>query len=1029
MITVLHSQLSNLAFIPHGHCYLWKPDLVWLHGLSDGLIALAYFSISIALVYFVRQRRDLPYPWIFQLFGAAIVACGLTHMLEIWTLWYPIYWVSGTLKAGTAIVSVTTAVALIPVIPKALSLPSCSELEAAKMKLEQQVYERTQLLRQSEERLQRTLEQYQNFVKNSPDIIERFDRQLRHLYTSPVLTEITGIESEAFLGKTCRDLGMNEAMVNAWEAAAARVLATGERQVMEFATPTLRGERLFEMAIAPEWSSEPETIESILCISRDITERKQTEIQLRDLTDRLKLAVQSAKMGIWDWDIASNRLTWDERIYELYGLPPEVASSYQAWESVIHPDDLAHCRAATQQAFAEKTEGSIEFRVVLPNGTLRYITSFFLIQRDAERQPQRMIGVNLDVSEQKRAEENLKQQQELLQGILDNIPVMLAFFDRNYQCQWVNRTWEQTLGWTLEAAGERDLLTEFYPDPAYRNDVINFIQTAETTWGDFKTQLRDGTILDTSWANVRLSDGSSIGIGQDITDRKRAEEARLQAEKLRLELNLLERILDGVLAGYWDWDVANHYIYMSRRLTQMFGYEEHELPNVPEALQNLMFAEDLPNVLACFDRHVETQGEILFYSEVRFHHKNGSTVWVMCTGQVIEWDAAGQPLRVVGCHVDITQLKQTEAQLRHLSDRLTLALQAGAIGTWDWDLIHEAIWDERMYEIYGLQQLGRTATYKDWTDRVHPNDLAATEAALRAAIRGESDFDVEFRIWRTDGQLCWVKAIATVQRDEAGNALRMTGINYDITEAKQTEAKILQTTAKLEASNRELEAFTYSVSHDLRAPLRAIDGFSKALLEDYGDQFDAEGQDYFERIRRNVQRMGTLIDDLLRLSRISRSEMQYTPVDLSALVQEQIKDLQASDPDRSVEFIVAPTAIVLADLTLMRVVITNLLENAWKFTSHHASARIEFGIIKQNGQLVYFVRDDGAGFDMAYAAKLFGVFQRLHNTDEFSGTGIGLATVQRAIHRHGGQVWAESMVEQGATIYFTIPGVPIEARV
>lgn len=243
----------------------------------------------------------------------------------------------------------------------------------------------------------------------------------------------------------------------------------------------------------------------------------------------------------------------------------------------------------------------------------------------------------------------------------------------------------------------------------------------------------------------------------------------------------------------------------------------------------------------------------------------------------------------------------------------------------------------------------------------------------------------------------------------------------DITERKRTELRLQQMTTQLEASNRELEAFAYSVSHDLHSPLRAIDGFSQALLEDCGDCFDDTARAYFGRIRYNFQRMSGLIDDLLRLSRVSPTAIQYSRVDLSAIARQCLQELQESEPERQVEIAIAPEAIVEADTTLMRVALANLLENAWKFTSHRAAARIEFGVTAVNGQTVYFVRDNGAGFDMAYADLLFGVFQRLHNADEFPGTGIGLATVQRAICRHGGRVWAEAAVEQGATFYFVLP--------
>ena len=237
--------------------------------------------------------------------------------------------------------------------------------------------------------------------------------------------------------------------------------------------------------------------------------------------------------------------------------------------------------------------------------------------------------------------------------------------------------------------------------------------------------------------------------------------------------------------------------------------------------------------------------------------------------------------------------------------------------------------------------------------------------------------------------------------------------------------ELRKTSAQLEVANHELESFSYSVSHDLRAPLRAINGFSQILLEDYGDRFDDDCKDYFNRIQRNVDRMGTLIEDLLLLSRISRSEMRYDKVNLSELVQEISDDIQALQPERIVDLSVMPDAFVYADRNLMRVVLENLLQNAWKYTSRHPTAQISFGIAQNldqsSAQTTYFMHDDGAGFNMAQSSKLFGVFQRLHSTSEFPGTGIGLATVQRVIHRHGGKIWAESVPEQGATFYFTLP--------
>ncbi|MFQ5686953.1 MAG: ATP-binding protein [Candidatus Scalindua sp.] len=236
---------------------------------------------------------------------------------------------------------------------------------------------------------------------------------------------------------------------------------------------------------------------------------------------------------------------------------------------------------------------------------------------------------------------------------------------------------------------------------------------------------------------------------------------------------------------------------------------------------------------------------------------------------------------------------------------------------------------------------------------------------------------------------------------------------HEITEHKRAEDELTVT-------NKELEAFCYSVSHDLRAPLRGIDGFSKILEDDYTHKLDEQGMGYIKRIRAASQRMGQLISDLLNLSRITRSEMKCEKVDLSAMVKRKASRLQKTQPDHHVEFIIAEGIYVNGDEGLLRVAVNNLLGNAWKFTEKHSQARIEFGITKNDSEHVYFVRDDGAGFDMAYVDKLFGAFQRLHSLSEFDGTGIGLATVQRIIHRHGGRIWAEGAVEQGATFYFTV---------
>jgi PAS domain S-box-containing protein len=312
------------------------------------------------------------------------------------------------------------------------------------------------------------------------------------------------------------------------------------------------------------------------------------------------------------------------------------------------------------------------------------------------------------------------------------------------------------------------------------------------------------------------------------------------------------------------------------------------------------------------------------------------------------------------------------------------------------------------------------------------------------ALRDRQEYNSEeIIIERPDGRRLTALAHANPIIDEDGTLLGAVNVLVDISERKATEAavrraeqktnelnqelerRVAERTAQLEAANKELESFAYSVSHDLRAPLRSIVGFSQILVEEHASKLDATALHYLERVGAASNRMGQLIDDLLELSRLSRSELLSQEVDLSRLAREILGALQQQDPGRSVTVTVAETCVVRGDRRLLRIALENLLGNAWKFTGKQESATIEFGCQEpEQGQRVCYVRDNGVGMDMAYADKLFTVFQRLHNLHEFPGNGIGLATVQRIIARHGGRIWATSVPNEGATLHFTIHCLP-----
>ena len=333
---------------------------------------------------------------------------------------------------------------------------------------------------------------------------------------------------------------------------------------------------------------------------------------------------------------------------------------------------------------------------------------------------------------------------------------------------------------------------------------------------------------------------------------------------------------------------------------------------------------------------------------------------------------------------------------------------------------------ERIFQYTAAEAIGQSleillpgyarASHGRQVERFGQSPVAARQMGERSVIRGRRKDGEEF------------PAEASISRIVVGGRTVFTAILRDVTQAREAEeaintlnADLRRRATQLENANRELEAFSYSVSHDLRAPLRSISGFSQVLTEDYADRLDAEGQDYLKRIGDASQRMAQLIDDLLDLSRLSRGEVRRARVDLSVLAQAVIADLAAAHPERRVDVNIAPGLTAEADPHLVRTVLVNLLGNAWKYSSRKAHAHVAFGTTTdEDGQPAFFVRDDGAGFDMAYADKLFGAFQRLHGMKDFPGTGVGLATVQRIVHKHGGRVWAEGVVDGGATFYFTL---------
>jgi len=380
--------------------------------------------------------------------------------------------------------------------------------------------------------------------------------------------------------------------------------------------------------------------------------------------------------------------------------------------------------------------------------------------------------------------------------------------------------------------------------------------------------------------------------------------------------------------------------------------------------------------------------------------------------------------------------------LSESEERLNFALEKSHTGGWEFDLEGRSMRRTLEHDrIFGYDSLLPQWTYEMFLEHVLPEDRPEVDRGFREAIKTKKEWGFECRIRRSDGEVRWIWGVCEYQRDEGGLKESMAGIVQDITTRKQAEEEILELNASLEervrertsqlaAANKELEAFSYSVSHDLRAPLRAVDGFSRMVVEDYSERLDDEGRRMLGVIRSETQRMGRLIDDLLAFSRLGRQEMELLAIDMRGMAQAVFDELAAQEPpERKLKLDLRPLPAVHGTQMMIRQVWVNLIGNAIKFTKGRDVGEIEIGTQTGEDEVpVFYIKDNGAGFDMRFADKLFGVFQRLHSAEEFPGTGVGLALVQRIVQRHGGRVWAEAEVDHGATFYFTIPNANHEPR-
>lgn len=747
---------------------------------------------------------------------------------------------------------------------------------------------------------------------------------------------ITGYQSEEIRGKTTPALHL-------WARDEDRALVVselsgkGKVQEREFQFRKKSGEMITGLFSADIITINGE--KSVLSSINDITGRKQADEKIHEISERLHLATVSAKAGVWDWNLQTSEMIWDDRMFELYGLTREnFHGGVEAWERGLHPDDSFRAIEECQAALRGERDFDTDFRVLRPDGVAVHIKANGVVLRDDKGKPLRMIGLNTDITERKQMELQIRERMKELR----------AFYN-------------------LSEIIERKGITQ---DELYEEFV---------------------KIIPASWKYAEVACARIVIGDKEFRTENFAESQWMQSAPVKVNEKIAGRIDIGYLEKRPEHDEGP------------FQKEERQL----------------------IDALAERLGHIIERRRMEIALRESECL----TSEIIE--------------------KMNEAQC------------VAMVGSWDWNLqTNHVWWSDETYRIFGVTPKSFTPSFEQNTRFIHPDDLEKYNKTFEHCLQTGEPLDVDLRLVSPEGRLKYCHAKAQIFFDDSGQKSRFIGTVMDITERKlaeeavlrmnvQLETKVAERTRelhdsqlallnlvddlnqsakstdlanrKLEEANTELSAFSYSVSHDLRAPLRSIDGFSRMLLEDYQEKLDDTGRKYLNKIRAATQHMGLLIDDMLKLSRITHAEFHQELINLSEMVRSVSDTFQQNNPDRDMKMTIQEGILIKGDFDSMQIALTNLVENAWKFTAKQKQPLIEFGMNIMEGKKVFFIRDNGAGFDMAFVNKLFGAFQRLHSADEFPGTGIGLATVKRVITRHGGQIWAEGEVGKGATFFFTLP--------
>ncbi len=599
-----------------------------------------------------------------------------------------------------------------------------------------------------------------------------------------------------------------------------------------------------------------------------------------------------------------------------------------------------------------------------------------------------------------------------LHTAIDNLPLILYYIDDEGKFRLSIGAGLKSLALNQnEVAGQS--VFEIYAD--FPEIIIRIKEALKGKSARFESHVGDSYFDNyvTPYINSNGRTSGVIGVALDITDRKLIE------KDFRLKSAALQAAANAIVIT----DIAGKIIWGNKAFCKLTGYTTEEVlgKNPREVVKSGKHDKKF------YHNMWETilEGKI-WHDEIQNRRKDGSIYFEEMTITPL-FDERNNISHFIAIKQDISDRKKSESDIHEYTEDLRRAQSLAHVGSWKLNIAENKIeWTDETYKIFEIPK-GRDLTQEDFLSFVHPGDRERVDKAGKELMAG-MPYDIEHRIIAGE-RVKWVHELAELERNKHGKPIRLLGTVQDITKQKHDEERIHLLNSELEdrisyrtqqllEANHEMEAFSYSVSHDLRAPLRSINGFSNILLEETSNKLSDDEKGTLNNVIRSANRMGQLIDDLLSFSRMSRSNIKSNNVNMHELVNEISNELTSAEKERKIEINIQPLISCKADYNLLRQVWINLISNSLKYSRAKEITRIEIGSKEENGELVYFIKDNGVGFDMKYSDKLFGVFQRLHSLKEFEGTGIGLALCKRIITRHNGRIWAEAKPDLGATFYF-----------